>query len=246
MSKHPGQVITNYMLASMVSEAWPQALTPLNIMSGFKKTGIYPLNPGEIHDRQMAPSKAVTPQPEHCITESPPFTEEQLALFEKQYKEGYDLENPEYKVWLKITHPCSINSAASIASKSSASYISEELSETSQQSDDVLSNILVLPEPKLQSSKRSKHALNQKAVCITEGDVLGEMKKREEDKLAEEAAKAQRKVDRELRQQQKKRENEEKKKEREQKRLEREIEKEKKKMEMEQKKMEREKWSRKK
>ena len=118
--------------------------------------------------------------------------------------------------------------------------ISEELSETSQQSD-VLSNILVLPEPKLWSGKRSKHALNQKAVCITEGDVLSEMKKREEDKLAEEAAKAQRKVDRELKQQQKKTVNEEKKKEREQKRLEREIEKEKKKMEMEQKKMEREK-----
>ena len=97
MSKHPGQVITNYMLASMVSEAWPQALTLLNIMSGFKKTGIYPFNPGKIQ-------KAVTPQPEHFITESPPFTEEQLALFEKQYKEGYDLENPEYKVWLKITH----------------------------------------------------------------------------------------------------------------------------------------------
>ena len=101
-------------------------------------------------------------------------------------------------------------------------------------------NILVLPEPKLRSGKRSKHALNQKVICITEGDVLSEMKKREEDKLAEEAAKAQRKVDRKLRQQQKKKENEEKKKEREQKRLEREIEKEKKKMEVEQKKIKRE------
>ena len=38
-------------------------------MSGFKKCGIHPLNPGEVSDRQLAPSKAVTcsSQPE-CST----------------------------------------------------------------------------------------------------------------------------------------------------------------------------------
>jgi len=29
------------------------------IMSGFKKCGVYPLNPGEITDRQITPSSAV-------------------------------------------------------------------------------------------------------------------------------------------------------------------------------------------
>ncbi len=59
---NPGRVITTDVIASIVGEAWSQSMTPLNIMSGFKKCGIYPLNPGEIIDRQLAPSKAVQPK----------------------------------------------------------------------------------------------------------------------------------------------------------------------------------------
>ena len=54
---HPGQVITSDVLASLVGQARPQSVTPVNTMSGFKKCGIYPLNPGEISDRQLAPSR---------------------------------------------------------------------------------------------------------------------------------------------------------------------------------------------
>ena len=46
----PNRVITTEQIASLVGTAWPQSLTPVNIMSGFKKTGIYPLNPGEVTD----------------------------------------------------------------------------------------------------------------------------------------------------------------------------------------------------
>ena len=38
---HPGRVITTDVIASLVGEAWPQSVTPLNIMSGFKKSGVY-------------------------------------------------------------------------------------------------------------------------------------------------------------------------------------------------------------
>ena len=55
LAAHPGRVITSDKLASLVAEAWPLSLSPLNIMSGFKK--IYPLNPSEVTDRQIAPSK---------------------------------------------------------------------------------------------------------------------------------------------------------------------------------------------
>ena len=51
-----GRVITTDVIAALVGEAWPLSVTPLNIMSGFKKCGI---NPGEVKDRQLAPSKAV-------------------------------------------------------------------------------------------------------------------------------------------------------------------------------------------
>ena len=57
VAAHPGRVITRDKLASFVAEAWPLSLSPLNIMSGFKKTGIYPINPSEVTDRQIASSK---------------------------------------------------------------------------------------------------------------------------------------------------------------------------------------------
>ena len=48
----------------VVGTVWPQALTPaVNIISGFKKCGIYPLNQGEVTDRQVAPSTLFTNDP---------------------------------------------------------------------------------------------------------------------------------------------------------------------------------------
>ena len=40
-----GRVITSEVIASLVSETWAQSITPVNILSGFKKSGISPLNP---------------------------------------------------------------------------------------------------------------------------------------------------------------------------------------------------------
>ena len=58
MAKNPGRVITTDVIASLIGSAWPSSHTPVNIMSGFRKSGIYPLNPGAIDDRDLAPSKA--------------------------------------------------------------------------------------------------------------------------------------------------------------------------------------------
>ena len=44
MKQNPGKVITADLLASMVGQAYPIAFTPVNVLSGFKKTGIYPFN----------------------------------------------------------------------------------------------------------------------------------------------------------------------------------------------------------
>ena len=59
MRNNPGQVITPTILAPTVAEALTNSLTPLNILSGFKKCEVHPLNPGEVKDRQLAPSRAV-------------------------------------------------------------------------------------------------------------------------------------------------------------------------------------------
>lgn len=65
MKQNPGRVITTDILASMVGQAFPNAFTPVNVLSGFKKTGIYPFNPSAVDDKQLAPSNAVSKKV-HC------------------------------------------------------------------------------------------------------------------------------------------------------------------------------------
>ena len=61
LSQHPGRVVTNDKIALLVSSAVSSSFTPNNIMGGFRKAGIYPLNPGAIDDKMLCPSKAFPP-----------------------------------------------------------------------------------------------------------------------------------------------------------------------------------------
>ena len=54
-----GSVPTTEDIPKIVAEAWPKSVTPVNLMSGFRKTGIHPLNPGCIQDRVTAPSGVI-------------------------------------------------------------------------------------------------------------------------------------------------------------------------------------------
>ena len=58
-----GRVVTDQDITDLVAEAWPVSVTPVNLMSGFKKCGIYPLNPSEVEDRMLkkAPSQPIVP-----------------------------------------------------------------------------------------------------------------------------------------------------------------------------------------
>lgn len=117
ITEHPGRVVTTENIASLLAAAWTQALTPVNIMSGFKKCGIYPLNPGEVKDRQIAPSKGVVPKEKSTSSpptdqdcnqsssvesqksdsdavssvSSPPIDQDHERLFEERFREGYDV-----------------------------------------------------------------------------------------------------------------------------------------------------------
>ena len=51
MAKNPGRVITEDILAAFACDVFAQSHTPLNILGGFKKAGIYPSNLGEVSDR---------------------------------------------------------------------------------------------------------------------------------------------------------------------------------------------------
>ena len=138
LAANPGRVITSNKLASLVAEAWPQSHTPLNVMSGFKKSGIFPLNPSEVTDRQIAPSKLFQQQSTKSsqdvgseiptsTSKDPLFSPDKVALYKKRYEEGYDLEDPGYVAWLKINHPTEVCSIATKSSSDSGRLLLKEI-----------------------------------------------------------------------------------------------------------------------
>ncbi len=122
ITDHPGRVITTDAIASLLAEAWPRSITPVNIMSGFKKCGTYPLNPGEIDDRDLSPSKATIVHSTSPSTDlhvpatvtSPLSTDADIEnllddldlLHQKRYTEGYDIYDEKYVSWLCVLALC--------------------------------------------------------------------------------------------------------------------------------------------
>ena len=228
---NPGRVITTDLIASLVGEAWPQSVTPINIMGGFKKSGVYPLNPGAVSDRTII-FNASNPPLSHSKSdnaldqvkdpESPSafaFTPEENSLYETRYKEGYDIPDPNYLSWLRIHHPdsaCSVggsNSSASVVLSSCSTVPHNTLPTTtsgviSSNSSDVLSEVLVLPDMESVVKKRKrKDAVNTcKTVPLTDTIVYESLKQKEEEKAAEEALKVQKRKEREEKRQQKREE----------------------------------------
>ena len=62
MKNNPGQNMSIYNIPSIVKSACPLALTPLNIISGFRVSGMFPFNPNVFKDSEFLPS-AVTDRP---------------------------------------------------------------------------------------------------------------------------------------------------------------------------------------
>ena len=245
MKQNPGRVITTDVLASMVGQAYPTAFTPVNIFSGFKKTGIYPFNPSAVDDRQLAPSTALlkkaTPTSAATLSEQPLpedessdgqrmlFSPEKEKRFARQFEEGYDiLDDMEYVAWVRINHPerCfSVGSSSSVSASSHANHVSPVTntssnpnSEDHPSENDVLSDILVLPKPKQKSGRKRKAGINQKTVCLTDDDVFDGLKAKDKEKKDNELKKLERKKFQEEKKAKKeklKKEKEEKKKQKE-------------------------------
>lgn len=227
MAQNPGRVITEDVLASIVGIAITQSHTPLNILAGFKKAGIYPFNPGEVSDRQIAPSKALkapTSKPQS-------FSAKQVKLFEQRFEEGYDVPDPEYLAWKNVNHPSpeSVSSGTSTGNRATCSSITSVGGTSSKQSsEEVLDELLTLPQPPSTSSGRpKKNAVNAKALEITDDDFLQAMKAKEHTSAEEKKKKEEKRVEREHRAKERLKEKERKKLEQEQRRLEREKEKDK-------------------
>ena len=113
-------------------------------------------------------------------------------MYQKRYEEGYDLPDPDYKKWLDINHPCNDDSASSKITHASGFKHAD-----AESSSDILSEVLKFPEPK--PSIRKRRGINSKAIHLTDGDFLNELKDKEEEKKTKEAEKQSKKEEREKR-----------------------------------------------
>lgn len=163
MVAHPGRKITTDNIASLVGAAWSLSMTPVNIMEGFRKAGAFPLNPGVITDRQMAPCLAVRQATKgkssplstgsldsgssslKSVSSIASFTPED-QLYQTRYEEGYDLPDSGYAEWLTINHPKEARSSCSLVT-----HVSNNSSTKS-----ALSKVLVLPKPISPNRKRKQ------------------------------------------------------------------------------------------
>ena len=61
MSSNPGKSVPIYQFSELFAKAWRQAMTPSNIVSGFRVTGAYPVNRYAIVLPGERPQPAGTP-----------------------------------------------------------------------------------------------------------------------------------------------------------------------------------------
>ena len=191
LTKHPGRVITSDVIASLVGEVWPQSLTPLNIMGGFRKCGIYPLNPGAVTDRQVVP---LPRSQRDCSLVTKQFSQEQEILFKKRFEEGYNVYEPDYVMWLKHNHPeadtqlppSSLSSSSSSTGHSDSNSLVTHYSKSTESSK-ILDDLLVYPkatDAKTKGKKKKKAINSGKAVVITDSEILDQLKQEKAEKEA--------------------------------------------------------------
>ena len=180
MTSKPGRVITSEDLASLLAVTWPQCMTPVNIMSGFRKCGIYPLNPGAVKDYETAPSKSLCfpsdsqdqepdtstlspeTQPPQCSSST---SEQTISECSVLLDSGSDITDPAAES--RASSSSSVRSKTSVASSSNTDY---------------LDDILVLPQGKSRKPCRQKTEQNHDAVCITNLSFVEQLKEKEAEK----------------------------------------------------------------
>ena len=119
----------------------------------------------QLYLEQQSHTAAASPPPD-----SPLFSPEQVALYERHHEEKYDLlDDPGYVAWLKIYHPSEKISPSPSSSMSSGKKSSQA----------ALSEVLVLPQSKLMSIKQLK---KKAAVCLTDCDELERRKAVQDEK----------------------------------------------------------------
>lgn len=68
LRSNPGRVVSMYQISKLYGNAFIRAATMATALSGFKKTGTWPVNPAVFHDSDYAPSETTDrPLADHCL-----------------------------------------------------------------------------------------------------------------------------------------------------------------------------------
>ena len=107
VEKNPGRVITKYDFSPLLCKAWGNAMVPNNIISGFRRSGIFPFNPNALDYGANSSSNANVgcSSASNTSVKVEEFTSEQIERFERRFVNNYDIPDPEYVRWLKEIHP---------------------------------------------------------------------------------------------------------------------------------------------
>ena len=124
--ENPYKLVSRYSFCSIFHKAWLKSMTTHNITTGFRITGVYPVNreaiiPGvELSPKIERLKKTVgisfiplySPFQKKTTSSVIEFTEEELLRFQMRYEEGYDLTtDTKYNKWLEMYHSGSKDSA---------------------------------------------------------------------------------------------------------------------------------------
>ena len=109
MSRHPGEVVHQFNFSRLFASTWFEAMTPKNIISGFRTTGIFPIDrdaltlPGEKR-RSLAERTGLSYIP--LLTPSKKarqlyFSQEEVERYNFHFENGLHLDEERYHLWLQ-------------------------------------------------------------------------------------------------------------------------------------------------
>ena len=117
MKNNPGKVVTKYQFLVYWNRLGKKTMTPATIMAGFRRCGVYPLNPDAIDCSISISNPGATLESfgggssdnsEDEDGENDKDDIEQHWLFQTRFEEGYDLPDTDYLEWLRVHHPESL------------------------------------------------------------------------------------------------------------------------------------------
>ena len=127
LSQNPGKSVTRFTFSELFAKAWMESMTLTNIVSGFRQTGIYPVNRSKLisqddssNSRSGLPYVPVlTPAPRRNISKienMPSFNVEEMAVYHQCASEdSFTSPDCRYNKWREMYRPKSLQCSSSLS-----------------------------------------------------------------------------------------------------------------------------------